>query len=296
MANTNNGVNLDVLSMTSLDVLKTEGIPLSSFTTDFTGDIMSRGETVTTRFAGLPTVKDFTAGKSADDQSTTSRTITLDTYRGVSMAFTDLERTYSPLELAELFVRPAISQLVDDTINNILSLVTAASFTNNVVVADGALDADTVADLAGGLSSRKVPQAGRSLIIKPTNMASLTKDGAIHAASDGPAGTGPIKEHRLPRLHGFDVKEYNGTIPTNSEGLAGIACGKQGLIIAARQVVAPKEGTWYGNVINIQDEASGLPIQIREYYDNAVGLCYEFGILYGYKVGISNYLTRISTV
>lgn len=293
--NTLNGVNLTKISQISLDVLTTEGVPLSAFTTDFSADALPKGETVTTRFATVPSTQDFDSSKATSNSATTARSVTLNDYRGVSIGFKDTEITYSPVQLADLFVRPAISALIDYVINSVLTNVTNANgFTDVETVAAASFDADTVADLAEGLSTRKVPKGNRTLLIKPTYMASLTKDNSVQAASDGPAGTDPIRLNRLPMLHGFNVLEYNGTIPANSENMEGLAAGQQGLIIAARQVVEPPSGTWYGNVENITDPSTGLPIQIREYYDGTE-LRYEFSTLFGSAIGIPDYITRIAS-
>ena len=293
--NTLNGVNLTKISQISLDVLATEGVPLSAFTTDFSGDALPKGETITTRFATVPTTQDFDSSKATSNSATTARSVTLDDYRGVSIGFKDTEITYSPVQLADLFVRPAISSLVDYVINKVLTQVTNANgFTDVATVAAASFDADAVADLAEGLSTRKVPKGNRTLLLKPTYMANLAKDNTITAASDGPAGVDPIREHRLPRLHGFGVQEYNGTIPANAENMEGIACGQQGLICAARQIVEPPSGTWYGNVENIVEPNSGIPLQVREYYDGTE-LRYEFSILFGVAKGIEDYVTRIAS-
>lgn len=289
------GVNLTKISQVSLDVLKTEGIPLSAFTTDFSADAMPKGETITTRFATVPSTQDFDSSKATSNSATTARSVTLSNYRGVSIGFKDTELTFSPVQLADLFVRPAISALVDYVINSVLTRVTNGNgFTRVATLSAGAFDADAVADLAEGLSTGKVPKSPRNLIIKPTYMASLAKDNAITAASDGPSGASVIRDHQLPRIHGFNVVEYAGTIPSNSENLVGLACGKQALILAARGVVEPPAGTWFGNIENIVDPGSGLPIQIREYYDGTE-LRYEFSVLFGHAIGIPLYATRIAS-
>lgn len=295
MANTLGGVNLTKIAQASLDVLVTEGIPLTAFITDFSPEALPKGQTVTTRFATAVSTQDFSSDKAAADVTTTARNITLSNYRGVSFGFTDTELTYTPVQLADLFVRPAIAALVDYVINAALTNVTNGNgFTRVKTVSAAAFDADTVADLAEGLSTAKVPKSPRSLIIKPTYYASLAKDNAIHAASDGPAGASVIRDNMIPKVGGFSVYEYNGTIPGNSENLVGVACGKQGLCIAARGVVEPPDGTWYGRIENIVDPNSGLPIQIREFYDGTK-LTYQFSTLFGTAIGIPAYLTRIAS-
>lgn len=47
MANTLGGVNLTKIAQASLDVLVTEGIPLTAFITDFSSEALPKGETIT---------------------------------------------------------------------------------------------------------------------------------------------------------------------------------------------------------------------------------------------------------
>lgn len=291
--NTLAGVNLTRVSQLSLDALITEGIPLSSFTTDFTSDVMPKGEVVTTRFATVPGTQDFDDDKSTSNSNTTARNITLNQYRGVSIGFKDTELTFTDIQLANQFIKPAISALVDEMIAFVLGNVTAAKGFNAMDLTSTAVDFDDddVADLAERLSTAKVPKSPRNLILKPTYHAALTKSGAIKDASSY-ASDEPIKEGRVPRLHGFNVLEYNGTIPGNSENVEGIATHPQALCIAARAIPEPPAGTWYGKIQNVSDPASGLPIQIREHYDGKE-LVYQFSVLYGAEVGIPGKLARI---
>lgn len=289
MANTlQTSVSLDRMAELALDVLVTEGIPLRAFSTDFTSDVSPKGKTVTSRYADSPTVKDFSssANRTGEDRVLTPVSVTLDQYKGTDCKFDDLDVTYSDVELINEFITPAVGALVDDVINYTLALCTSGNgFTDTNTVVAGSFDADSVADLAEGLSTKKVPKSPRALILKPTYFANLAKDNSITAASDGPAGRDPIRENRIPRLHGFDVFEYNGTVPAAGQNMEGIALHPQALMVAARQVTPPKDGTWAGNVTSITDPNSGLTIQMREFYDN-VAMRYEFSVLYGASAGM----------
>lgn len=292
-SNTLNGVNITRISQLTLDALQTEGIPLSSFTTDFSRDAIPAGETITTRFVTVPTTQNFASSKSTAGSSTTARSIKLNQYRGVSIGFKDTELAYTDLELGQKFVKPAISALVDEMIAYVLSLVTSENGFNahDLDVEPDDFDDDSVADLAQYLSTAKVPKEGRSLIIPPTYYASLAKTGAIKDAS-AYGSNAPITENRIPALHGFRVLEYNGTIPDNEEDLMGLALHPQALCVAARTIPEPPPGTWYGKVQNIVEPKTGIPIQIREHYDGTE-LVYQFGLLYGAAVGIPEKAARI---
>jgi hypothetical protein len=295
MPNTFNGVKIGRISQLTLDVLQAELLPLKAFVTDFSDEIKVKGETVTTRFVNAPTVQDFDTSKDAADQSTVSRTITLDKHRGVSMLFTDKELMFSDVKLVELYIKPAISAMVEDIVSLTLANLTFANFPAETVVAASAFDADGVADLSEAMTTAKVGRDGRSLIIKPTYFSSLVKDNAIQAAfAYGSADA--VREHRIPRLHGFDVFDYNGTIPDNSETLVGVALRKQALCIAARAMQLPPEGTYFGQIQNLVEEVSGLPIQMRLFYDHDEGLKLRLATIFGSKEGVTGNAHRIVTV
>lgn len=295
MATTNTvaGVNLAHIAQLSLDALQAEAIPLSAFSTDFSSVIQSSGDTVTTRFPTLPTVQDMLSSRAVGNSAMTARTVTLNTNPGVVIGFTDLQRTFSDINLFELYIQPSINAVVDSVINSALTLVTNANYAQKSTVTAANFDADTVATLAQLLSTAKVPRANRKLILKPTYFASLVKDNAIqNAAAAG--GNGALTEHSFPRISGFDVIEYNGTIPSNSESLEGLALAPQGILIAARGVATPPPGTWAGEVQNIADPKSGLPIQIRRWYDQDAGeLKMSFDVLFGVQLGVTGNLYRI---
>jgi hypothetical protein len=293
--NTLGGVNLTRISQLTLDALITEGIPLSAFTTDFSGDALPHGEVITTRFVTVPSTQNFNTSKATGNSTTTARNITMNQYRGVSIGFKDTELAYTDIDLKEKFILPSISVIVDEMIAYALALTTTANGFNSLDLVSLAadFDADDVADLAQRMSTAKVPKAPRNLILKPTYHAAIAKSASVQDASSY-ASADPIRENRVPRLHGFNVIEYNGTIPTH-QGMEGIALHPQALCIAARTVPIPPAGTWYGKIQNVVDPNSGLTIQVREHYDGAE-LVYQFGVLYGAQIGIPGKAARIINV
>lgn len=293
MANTLNGVNMARIADLSLDALITEMFPLRSFATDFSDEVSAPTQTITSRIPTQPTVQDMTVNKTPGNSVLTAVTITLNNFWGVVLGFTDLERTYTDKDLIAMFIKPAVVALFEKVIATVNALVLNANYPTNAVYAATALDADAVATIAGTMSGLKVPKSPRALLIPPAYFANLTKDNAIQAAYAF-GDDGVIKDNRIERLHGFDIINFNGTIPTNSENLAGYAFHPSALCIAARTIVEPPPGTWYGQVANVTDPDSGLTLQVREYY-NGVQLVYELALLWGVQIGQANSLLRIKS-
>lgn len=289
--NTLNGVNATRISQLTLEALQTTVLPFSAFTTNFSPDIAAAGSAVTTRYVTNPTVQDFSsASRASTNSATTARTITLSKYVGVDLGFTDTEMSFTDVQLMELYVRPAIVSLFENVMANTLSLVTAANFSSNSVITAANFTAANVAGLCQTLNEAKVPQ-DRHIILPPSYAVTAKKDTSIQAAY-AYGSPEAIRTGRLPDVYGFQMHEWNGTIPTNSENLAAVALAPQALLLAARAPVTPRN--WAGQVTNITDPSSGLTIQFRDWYDG-VEQRSQFCLIYGTQIGNPANLHRIKS-
>ena len=293
MSNTLGGINLAQIAEQSLDYLSTQFHPLRAFARDFSDDISGQGESVTTRVPSSMTASDLSAGYGASDVTSTAKTVTLNKFKGYSMAFTDMEVSKAGNFdwLSSVFLAPALEVTLDAVMDDLLALVLNANYSSNEVITAANFDADEVADLAGDLTTAKVPKSERALILPPSYYSSLQKDAIIQDASGYGSAAG-VQENAAQRVHGFDVYEYTG-IPANSENLAGVALHPSALILAARTPAAPADGN-----VETQDivDSTGLPIQLRTFYDAVAGKHYlTMGVLYGVGVGNGAALKRIKS-
>lgn len=292
MANTLNGINLAAIAQQTLDNLSAQHTPVSAFTTDFSADVADVGESVTTRIATAVTAADASSGYTASDVTSSAKTVTLDTHKHFTMGFTDLEIAKGGMNMLErTFVRPATHAVVNAMVDSLMALVKNNEFGNVSTVTAANFGADDVATLAGDLTTLNVPKDERALIIKPSYYASLAQDNAIQASYASTLDDS-LRNHSVPRVHGFNVYEYS-DIPSNSENLEGFACGREALLIAARQPSIPQN--WSGAVESATDPESGLTIQLRSWYEGKDGKQYITAtVIYGVLIG-SNSLKRIKS-
>ena len=293
MSNTLGGINLQVIAQDSLTTLLAQFPLVNKFTTDFGGDILQRGESVTTRIASGVSATDIAAnGYGRSDVTSTSKTVTLNKHKGFVMGFTDGEVSKGGYDvLRRTFIRPAAHAVVKAVMDDVFALVDGTNFPStgyNGTVA--AFDADAVADISQALTDANVPMAGRTLIVKPSLYTSLAKDNSIQAQYA--SGTNaPLTENLLPRIHGFEVNQYT-ALPATITNLKCIAVSPEAILIAARLPATPTN--WYGNVATATDAESGLSIQVREWYDGDAGeQKLSMSILYGVTVGNSACLAKI---
>ena len=288
MANALNGVFMTRLSKLTLDALLTAPLPIMNFWTDFSSDISTYGNAVTTRYPNALVAQNFASAKTAIDSNTVARTITLDKYIGVPVAFTDTEVSFSDIQLTEMFVKPALTTLFENVMATQLALVTVANFSSNNVIAAADFTAANVARLARIQTAAKVPLSNRHLLINPSYAETLKKDTAVQASyAYGPGNS--VRTGVLPEVYGYNIHEWNGTIPTTNN-LQGIAFVPQSLILAVRPPALPR--SWYGEVRNVTMPETGLTVQIRDYYDGTSQRT-EWCFIYGCQIGNPGGLTRI---
>ena len=287
------GINLQVIAQDSLTTLLAQFPLVNKFTTDFGGDILQRGESVTTRIASGVSATDIAAnGYTRSDVESTAKTVTLNKHKGFVMGFSDGEVSKGGYDvLRRTFIRPAAHAVVKAVMDEVFALVTAGNFPSTGYDSTVAgFDADAVADISQALTDANVPMAGRTLIVKPSLYTSLAKDNSIQAQYA--SGTNaPLTENLLPRIHGFEVNQYT-ALPATVTNLKGIAVSPEAILIAARLPATPTN--WYGNVATATDAESGLSIQVREWYDGDAGeQKLSMSILFGVSVGNPACLAKI---
>lgn len=278
LTNTLNGVNLTAISQETAKTLLPKLAGLRFFNLNLSNDISDKGSAVVSRVVTANTAADLSSGYTAAvaNTSTTSITVTLDTFSGVVLGFTDLEVSKSSINLQQMVYEPMANAAAKALYGSIFGLIKATVFTTVGTVASAAFDSDALIDAATALNKNYVPDSPRALFCNSDVAAGLKKDTSIKAAyAFGNAGT--IQEGSLSKVIGFDIMEFS-WLPDNSENLNAFACGPQGVALAARRVAEPTN--WYGQVENIT--VADVPIQFRQWYDGNTGTHYvSMGILYG---------------
>lgn len=282
-----NGIFATRIARLTLDALLTADLPVMAFATDFSAEVATWGNAVTTRFPNSLSVQDFNASKTSSNSNTVPKTITLDKYIGVGVEFTDLEIAYSDIQLTQMFIAPALSAIFENVMATALGLVLPTNFSNNVNLSAANFNANNVAVVSQQMTTGKVPLNPRKMIINPSYAQVLKTDPSVQAAyAYGPGNT--IVSGVIPKVHGFDIYEWNGSIPS-ANNLAGIAFHPQALLLAARTPALPRN--WYGEVRNITMPNTGLTLQLRDYYDGAKQVT-QWCMIYGMQTGTAS-LTRI---
>ena len=286
MANDLQNVNLAKLAQESLPAFVETFAPLNAFTTDFSTDIATEGESIGSRYVDkLVGNGDMSAGYAAakEDVKYNPVTITLDKWKGFTIGFTDLERSKSSFNLQDDFIIPGLEIVGTLFFNDLWALVTAANFTADTTITVANWDRDDLADLNATLNTAGIIKTGRSVVQNPDYYASMVK--TLNSA-EMPGMTEGKMEAIAPRVAKFD--QWESTLADdNSENLSAFACQKSALCIGARTIIADErqEAAGVQNTTVIVP-GLGLPVRMREWYDANDGIQYlNMNVLYGMSVG-----------
>jgi hypothetical protein len=286
MANDLQNVNLDKLAQESLPAFVETFAPLNAFTTDFSTDIASSGQSIGTRYVDeLVGNGDVSTGYAAiaEDVTYNPVTIQLDKWKGFTIGFTDLERSKAEFSLKDDFIIPGLEVVGKLFFDDLWALVTAANFTQSTTITAANWDRDDLADLNATLNKAKIIKSGRSVVQNPDYYASMLK--TLNSA-EMPGLINEKVEAIAPRIAKFD--QWESTLADdNVENLAAFACQKSALVIAARQIISDEMQTAAGvQNSTVVVPGLGLPIRLREWYDSNAGKQYlNMNVLYGMSVG-----------
>lgn len=296
------GITLHALAEETLENFLISFPQLNAFTRDFTADIATRGETVTTRIASdMSAAKDFDQGSGnrgylPDAVESTERVVSLNKHKQKTIEFDDgqLSKGGWPI-LQRLFVRPVTNALVKSMMDDVFALVTSANYGAEVVnvANEEAITINHLLDVQNSLDLVNAPTNPRYFIHNPAVFTALLKNEALQKYLNYGSAE-PIRQRQIPELLGLDLYRYN-ALPLNTaggKGLIGFAGNPDAIIIAARVPAEPMN--FYGEVVTVQDETSGLAIQLRSYYMPQGFYRITATILYGVAIGNEKVLKRIT--
>lgn len=279
-----------IVGENAMRIFQAELKPLSTFSTDFSGELGQRNKSIIVPLTADPTdAADKTAGSAYTIQDTTlsEKTVTLDTHKYVSWTVTDNDVSTSRfLSVANVGVEKG-QNLALDVFQDVGSAWTlanygAAAFTGaaSTFDHDDVIDLQTVADAANWPMSDN----RRNLLLAPAYYNAIFKDAVVGADVYGAA---LVAGGKVPELAGFNLYKCN-AIPANAENLVGLMARPNGMAIVNRYL-APAGGGQSGSIYNsFTHPETGLTIGYREWYDDSIGArkalleCY-----YGYVVGVA---------
>jgi hypothetical protein len=174
-----------------------------------------------------------------------------------------------------------------DLVNALYSLITAGNFTEAPTVqAELDFDRATIIALGAALTSRGVPNQGRTLLLNTEYYARLMQDEVV-ANLGAYQRAEIITGSRLPMLHGFEIIEAPNLPATGN--LAGFAFHRNALILATRLPNDANKafpGVTGGSTRVITNPDTGLSVLLLQDVNLRLGDAFAaLAIMYGTAVG-----------
>ena len=172
------------------------------------------------------------------------------------------------------------------------ALVTAAAYTNTALTSTAAnFDADDMADLATGLDTANVPDAGRSLVILPSYVGALSKDNSIQAAYAF-GDDSVIKRNAVNNVHGFTIHKASSIVASGDvANLSGWVAGREAFAVAFRPSIESAEVPTYAAMGSFTDPKTGITVTTKIWDGNDgnyyIGGFVGFGIARGQTAALT---------
>ena len=295
MANSITGVNDDIISAGILRGFTKKIAPLAAFTTDFSSDVVRKGDRVSilrdnTAIDAVQT-KVTHADYTIQDADSDSVEVVMGQPEYVSWSLDDTEIANSSVVNLGVYGERKGNALATSVFQDITSEITNANFGAAAFTgAATAFDSDDVIDIKDACDDADWMDEDRWLILSNAYYNALLKDDAIKA-SDAFGGMEAIRAGQIPTLMGFKVLSSN-IIPANGENLVGFAAHSSAIAIAMRYL-QPQEGNKYNRAEPIS-EPSGMTLGLRDWYDENSGVRKRLvEAVYGYETGIGTAIKRI---
>jgi len=262
---------------------------LKSFSSVFSTLEGQAGKSVFVPLVGTATATEFGASgyTSGDDQTLTNATVTLKHFK-VSARFSPLDvKSYGAQYLVNAFTPTAANAIAEACLAEVSALITAANYSSSqasgaslsyaeVITAKGVLDAAKASDT-------------RALIVNSTYANNLLTDSQIAAAYA--LGAQVIQTGQIGQIGGMSVYQFT-SLPTNSENLAGFACGSDAIAVASGLPMSEIPG--FETAVAV-DADTGLGIQIIMGQEQSGYYLVCATLLFGAAKGRATSLTRLLT-
>jgi hypothetical protein len=262
---------------------------LRAFSSVFTAAESGAGSTVQVPLIGTSVATEFSTGGylTQDDATITSASVVLKHFK-VSSRFSPLNvKSYGAQFLANAFVPTASNALAEKCLAEVGALITNANYSSNVDTG-AALTYAEVVTAKGVLDAAKAAEP-RAFILNSTYANGLLGDATI--IGNSVLGAGILTSGQIGTLAGAAVYQWS-SLPTNSENLAGFACGADAIAVASALPMSEIPGF---EVANAVDADTGLGVQILMGQEQSGYYNVTATLLFGAAVGRATSLHRLKT-
>lgn len=262
---------------------------LTSFSSNFTTITSGAGKTIQVGLVGQSSAAEFGAnGYLAESNATLTKTdVTLKHFISTHRFRPIDVKEYGMQYLVNSFAPSAADAIAEKCLSEIGALVTNANFASSVNSGATVTYAELVT--AKGVLDAAKAGSKRAYILNSTYTNDLLSDSQIIGAAG--LGAQVIQSGLIGSIAGAAVYQYT-NLPTNSESLAGWACGSDSIAVASGVPLTEIAGA---DVSQETDPESGITIQVVMFQEQGGWTNITAEVLFGCAVGRSTSLHRLKT-
>jgi hypothetical protein len=262
---------------------------LTAFSSNFTTLNTGAGKTIQVGLVGKSSAAEFGAsGYLAESNATLTKTdVTLKHFISTHRFRPIDVKEYGMQYLVNSFAPSAADAIAEKCLSEIGALVTAANYSSNVNSGAAVSYAELVT--AKGVLDAAKAGSKRAYILNSTYTNDLLSDSQIIGAAG--LGAQVIQSGLIGSIAGGAVYQYT-NLPTNSENLAGWACGSDSIAVASAVPLTEIAGA---DVSQETDPESGITIQVVMFQEQGGFTNITAEVLFGCAVGRSTSLHRLKT-
>lgn len=274
-------------------------MPLSAFSTVFQNVALQGTDEVVVPYHALQTVAstDFNGTYSMGDTADSYKKVTVNKRKYQAFDFTSDTMRRQPFFALSKHMELKAEKLALDVFQDVLSIVTAAKFTNTpVTIPAAAFNRDSVADLRLSATQANWPMIGRSMMLDATYDNYLFKDNRlVDVNKSGDAAA--LRDGTIQKILGFDYYGASNYIPTNSEYLYGLIAYQSAVLVATAPILPTEDVLAQLTSYDvITDEQTGISFEYRRWGAPSTDASnHVVEANYGYEAGEATAITRITS-
>ncbi len=257
-----------IVSQRVLELVVSKRPMLNGVVMDFSDEVKSKGDTVTTRTIGLPTAQNF--GTAATDTADTDVVVTLDLFKQVLYSFTAAEIVGTSRNLVAERSEALAIALGNSMVDALAALINETNFgtVNQTILATASVDFSTLVAINQAMNTAGVPQMGRFGWVNSAVAAALSNDQLVTEYIDKTPITEAYAHWR--NIKGFaNIWEFP-ALPANSVNLTGFFASRSALVVATRIPRNPTEmvgANYPGTMQVVTDPVTGYSVLRNEWID-----------------------------
>jgi hypothetical protein len=270
-------------------------LPLRALSTNFSPEPADKLDTVRVPVVGAPSESNDFAGTYLQgiDSSISTLPVVLNRHKFQTFHVTAKEASESAVPVLETLLQSKATQLAQDVLLDIFSVITAANYGAPVIpaLAATAFDYKKVLGVREACGIAKMPASQRSIILDAGYYTNLLADDVVAKSFNLNVSAPGVVEAQVKRLAGFDLYETIVLPPDHPEKLVGFAAHPSAIAIAMRYLQPVAE---YDEAGAVTDPETGLTFGYLRYTETSSNRIFiTIECLYGFAVAIPAGLKRL---